>query len=84
VARADLQTNIGVTTIASQKSEQQHRSLAAKVQNSYVGFMQRLSIVLESVSKSVPWIIFIGSNRHVVISGVQQGKQILDMTARIM
>ncbi|KAH8775850.1 hypothetical protein BGZ57DRAFT_953391 [Hyaloscypha finlandica] len=55
------------TRIDSKRSEQQHQTLAGKVQDSYFGCMQKVGLAIEKVS-----------------IGIQQGKQLLDMTAKVI
>ncbi|KAH7348566.1 hypothetical protein BKA65DRAFT_500844 [Rhexocercosporidium sp. MPI-PUGE-AT-0058] len=57
---------MGATRIDSKKSDEQHRTMAGKMQESYFGCMQRINLVLERIS-----------------TGIQQGKQLLEMTAKV-
>jgi hypothetical protein len=59
--------HIGSTRIAGKKEEKGNRILAGRIQDSYFGYMQRLSQILDCVS-----------------TGVQQGKQILEMSAKVI
>ncbi|KAG4442391.1 hypothetical protein IFR05_002093 [Cadophora sp. M221] len=57
---------MGATRIDSKRSDEQHRTMAGKMQESYFGCMQRINLVLERIS-----------------TGIQQGKQLLEMTAKV-
>ncbi|KAL2064339.1 hypothetical protein VTL71DRAFT_4833 [Oculimacula yallundae] len=57
---------MAATRIDSKKNEEQHRTMAGKLQESYFGCMQRMNFVLDRIS-----------------TGVQQGKQLLEMTAKV-
>lgn len=64
--------------------KENHRTLAGRVQDSYFGCMQKMTLILESVSRYVTSLF---SKKRIIFmwrSGVKQGKQLLDMTAKVM
>jgi hypothetical protein len=58
---------MAATRINSKKNDEHHKSLVGKVQESYFGCMQRMTVVMERVS-----------------AGIHQGKQLLEMTAKVI
>lgn len=58
---------MAATRIGEKKNEDCHRSLVGRVQDSYFGCMQRMTVILETVS-----------------TGIRQGRQLLEMTAKVI
>ncbi|KAL3417993.1 vegetative cell wall protein gp1 [Phlyctema vagabunda] len=58
---------MAATRIDANKNKDRHKTLAGKIQDSYFGCMQKMSLILETAS-----------------TGIRQGKQLLEMTAKVI
>jgi hypothetical protein len=71
------------TRIDAKKNEDRHKTLAGKMQDSYFGCMQKMTLILGTVSTLV--LCFPSSTSLLILaSGIRQGKQLLEMTAKVM